>query len=223
MTKTFMKNAFAPGCALILYKPELATKIHNFLNEEEGVMEQYLTCCHHEPPTSEPMNIINVCPGCDKRFANNYNTTTTLSLWEILATFDYFDFPDYKGKKMTIIDACPTRQNSKVHNAIRTLIKKMNIELIEPAKTRSESTCCGDSFYGTISDDKVMDLMKKKADEMPVNNVIVYCVSCTKSMFIGGKKPHYLVDLLFNQQTEPQTTNPDEWHRQLDEYIEKHK
>ena len=124
---------------------------------------------------------------------------------------------------MTIIDACPTRQNEKVHDAIRTLIKKMNIKLIEPEKTRTKSTCCGDSFYGKLPIDQIEKLMMKKAEGMPVEDVIVYCVSCTKSMFIGGKTPHYLVDLLFNQQTEAQTTDPDEWHKQLDEYIEEHK
>jgi len=39
------KNAFAPGCALMLYKPELAYKIHEFLNENVGKMELHLTCC----------------------------------------------------------------------------------------------------------------------------------------------------------------------------------
>lgn len=51
---------------------------------------------------------------------------------------------------------------------------------------------------------------------------IVYCVSCSKSMFIGGKKPHYLIDLLFGEETVPKTFEPDEWHRELDEYIDAH-
>lgn len=64
--------------------------------------------------------------------------------------------------------------------------------------------------------------MKKRASEMPVNDVVVYCVSCTKSVFIGGKQPYYLVDLLFNEPTVPKTLEPDEWHKELDDYIEEH-
>ncbi len=214
---------FSPGCALMLYKPELADVVHKQLKKFYNELEIYTACCHHEPKLKEKTNIINICPGCDKRFGNQYKLTETISLWEILADSKDFVFPNYKGKEMTIIDACPTRQNEKVHDAIRTLIKKMNIKLIEPEKTRTKSTCCGDSFYGKLPIDQIEKLMMKKAEGMPVEDVIVYCVSCTKSMFIGGKTPHYLVDLLFNQQTEAQTTDPDEWHKQLDEYIEEHK
>ena len=57
---------------------------------------------------------------------------------------------------------------------------------------------------------------------MPVEDVVVYCVSCVKSMFIGGKKPRYMVDLLFGEETMPQITETVEWHRQIDEYTLNH-
>jgi len=217
-----LKTSFAPGCALMLYKPELARKVHNSLKNIFGHIDLYTQCCHNTPKTNEKINIINICPGCDKRFKNNYEQTITESLWEILAKSDDFPFPDYKGKNMTILDACPTRNEDKIHNSIRELIKRMNIELVEPEKTRKKSTCCGDTFYGSIPIAKVKEQMKKRAEEMPVEDVIVYCVSCTKSMFIGGKKPRYLVDLLFNEETIKQTIDPDIWHTQIDEYMEAH-
>jgi hypothetical protein len=40
---------FAPGCALMLYKPELALKLHSLLNENLGRMNMLLTCCQHDP------------------------------------------------------------------------------------------------------------------------------------------------------------------------------
>jgi hypothetical protein len=218
----FLKTAFAPGCALMLYKPELAHKIHDFLNESLGKMDMYLTCCHHEPPFSEKKNIINICPGCNKRFKNDYHQTTTISLWEILTDSDDFPFPDYKGKTMTILDACPTRSEDQVQDAIRTLLKRMNINIIEPEKTRNKGICCGDSFYGSIPVDQVKNQMIKRTNEMPLDDVVVYCVSCTKSVFIGGKRPHYMIDLLLNEKTERQTLQPDAWHKELDDYITVH-
>lgn len=217
-----MKNIFAPGCALMLYKPHLADKIHSVLNSNIGRMELLETCCKREPQLKEKVNIINVCPGCDKRFRNDYNDVTTISLWEILAGSDYFHFPDYKGQLMSIIDACPTRNQSQIHDAIRILLKRMNITLIEPDKTRSAGTCCGDTFYGTIPASEVKKQMIKRTSEMPVNDVVVYCVSCSKSVFIGGKEPHYLVDLLFNETTIPKTVEPDDWHKELEVYIDNH-
>jgi len=215
-------SLFAPGCALMIYKPGLAEKVLLMLNENLGPIGQLHTCCQHEPDSQGKAEIINICPGCDKRFANDYPSTTTISLWEILANSDFFPFPDYHGRKMTILDACPTRDQEDVHDAIRTLLKKMNIDLVEPERTRTKSTCCGDSFYGEIPVEKVKEQMNKRAGEMPVEDVIVYCVSCIKAMYIGGKKPRYLVDLLFGEETLPKTFEPDDWHSELRAYIDTH-
>ena len=217
-----IKQVFAPGCALMLYKPELAEKLHLILNENLGEMEKLMICCHHNPQFTIETEVINICPGCDKRYANDYQNSSTISLWEILAESDFFNFPNYQDTRMSIIDACPTREKEQVHIAIRKLLKKMNIQLVEPLKTGIKSTCCGDSFYGIISTEKVKEQMKKRTSEMPCDDVVVYCVSCVKSVHIGGKKPHYLIDLLFADETIPKTFEPDEWHKEVDSYIEKH-
>jgi hypothetical protein len=216
------KMVFAPGCALMLYKPELAHKIFQILNGFFGEMEVLNICCHHDPQFVQETLVINICPGCDKRFRNDYTNTSTLSLWEILAENDLITFPDYSGQTMSIIDACPTRDREKIHTAIRELLRKMNITLVEPEKTRTKSTCCGDSFYGVIPVEKVKEQMRKRASEMPVEDVVVYCISCVKSVYVGGKKPHYLVDLLFGEETIPKTFEPEKWHQELDIYIELH-
>jgi hypothetical protein len=217
-----MMMAFAPGCALMIYKPHLAEKILTLLNDHVGSMEMINTCCKREPNCKANTRIINICPGCDKRFRNDYEDVSTISLWEILAEADFFTFPDYKGRTMSIIDACPTREQTKIHKAIRTLLEKMNILLVEPEKTGIHGTCCGDTFYGTLPTPLVKEQMKKRTAEMPAEDVVVYCISCTKSVFIGGKTPHYLVDLLYNEETVPKTLDPDEWHNELQEYIALH-
>lgn len=215
-------KAFAPGCALMIYKPHLAEKILKLLNDHVESMEMIDTCCKHDPSCKEDTTVINICPGCDKRFRNDYQGIFTISLWEVLAEADFFSFPDYGGMTMSIIDACPTREQTNIHQAIRTLLQKMNITLAEPERTGIHGTCCGDTFYGTIPIAKVMDQMKKRTSEMPAEDVVVYCISCTKSVFIGGKRPRYLVDLLFNEETVPKTLDPDDWHKELQEYIELH-
>jgi len=216
------KRVFAPGCALMIYKPELAGKLHSILNEYLGEMDLLLTCCRHDPLFTTKTEVINICPGCDKRFGNDYQNTTTISLWEILAESDFFTFPNYHGKHMSIIDACPTRNKEKIHLSIRTILTKMNIILDEPKNTGTKGTCCGDSFYGVIPTKKVKEQMIKRTSEMPSDDVVAYCVSYTKAIYIGGKKPHYLVDLLFENETVPKTVEPDEWHKEIDQYIEQH-
>ncbi|MCJ7688572.1 MAG: (Fe-S)-binding protein [Clostridiaceae bacterium] len=217
-----MKKVFAPGCALMIYKPELGRKVLEFLNRDLGNIDEHLICCKHEPNLDKGTEIINTCAGCDRRYRELYTGITTISLWEVLAKSKTFPFPNYKGCKMTISDACPTRNEERVQSAVRVLLERMNIIVIEPEKTRSSGTCCGDSFYGVLPVEKVKEQMRKRANEMPANDVVVYCVSCTKSMYIGGKKPRYLVDLLFGEDTIVETFEPDDWHGQLDKFINEH-
>ena len=98
----------------------------------------------------------------------------------------------------------------------------MNIVAIEPAATRTQSICCGDSFYGSLPVEHVKEKMRARASEMPREDVVVYCVSCIKSMHIGGKRPRYLVDLLYGEDTLPGEFEPDAWHDMLKKYIEAH-
>ncbi|HWR30737.1 MAG TPA: (Fe-S)-binding protein, partial [Negativicutes bacterium] len=82
--------------------------------------------------------------------------------------------------------------------------------------------CCGDSFYGTLPVEQVKAQMKKRAAEMPCEDVVVYCVSCIKALHIGGKQPRYLVDLLFGEKTDIGTWEPDAWHNEVQQFIDAH-
>lgn len=217
-----MKQVYAPGCALNIYKPELAKKILEFLNKNYGNIPEHMICCRHEPNLEKGTRVINTCPGCDRRYRELYDGISTISLWEILAKNETFPFPDYHGIEISIHDACPTRTEERVHTAIRELLKRMNIKVVESKNTRTDSICCGDSFYGTLPVEAVKEKMKKRANEMPCDDVVVYCVSCIKSIYIGGKKPRYIVDLLFGEETKPGTFEPDEWHDELQKFIDKH-
>lgn len=217
-----MNNVFAPGCALLIYKPELVEKMMVLLRDEFAGIEEHTTCCRHEPKLADGTRIINTCAGCDRRYRELYEGITTVSFWELLAASESFPFPDYKQRKMSILDACPTRDQERVHQAIRSLLKKMNIDLVEPDKTGTRATCCGDSFYGELPVEQVKEQMQKRAEEMPAADVVVYCVSCIKAMHIGGKQPRYMVDLLFGEETQPGTFEPEQWHAELDAFIKAH-
>ena len=61
-----------------------------------------------------------------QRFGKDFKGVSTISLWEIINENSFLNFPDYKGKSMSIIDACPTREEDRIHNSIRDLLLKMN-------------------------------------------------------------------------------------------------
>lgn len=217
-----MQQVYAPGCAFMIYKSELARKVLDFLNKDLGDIPEHLICCRHEPNLESGIQVINTCAGCDRRYRELYDGISTISLWEILAESKTFSFPDYNGMKMSIHDACPTRTEERVHSAIRKLLERMNIKIIEPENTRTKAICCGDSFYGSLPVESVKEQMKKRSNEIPCDNVVIYCISCIKAMHIGGKKPRYIVDLLFGEETGIGTFEPDAWHYELQKFIDEH-
>ncbi|MDO7786296.1 (Fe-S)-binding protein [Desulforamulus aquiferis] len=217
-----MKQVYAPGCALMIYNSGLSKKILAFLDKDLGNISEHLICCRHDPQLESGTQVINTCAGCDRRYRQLYEGISTISLWEILANSKTFPFPDYKGVEMSIHDACPTRTEERVQSAIRRLLEKMNIKVIEPQNTRTKAACCGDSFYGVLPVDQVKKRMKRRANEMPCEDVVVYCVSCIKAMYVGGKRPRYIVDLLFGEETNIGTFEPDVWHEELQNYIDSH-
>lgn len=150
-----MTKVFAPGCALYLYKPQLAARMLGLLQQENPQLAEHATCCRHQPGLAAGSQIINVCAGCDRRYRELYPGISTISFWELLAQSETFPFPDYQGRPMAILDACPTRDQERVHRAIRTLLQRMNITLREPEHTGARSTCCGDSFFGVLPVDQV--------------------------------------------------------------------
>lgn len=212
------KLVYNPGCALMVYKEHLADKALAYLKTNDSSIEFHKRCCHQEPLVDRETVIINTCAGCDKRFKEEHDTNT-ITLWQMLQKYDNFDYPDHTGLVVSIHDACPIRAKSEVHDSIRFLLKKMNIEVIECEHNRSNSICCGDSLYPAASKEVAYAHMKKRADSMPADNVVVYCVSCIKSIYNGGKKPLHLIDLLFNETTEPQETDIEKWGQQVEDYI----
>lgn len=218
MTKLY----FNPGCALSIYKPDIEQRVLDYLNNNYGETELHKICCHHNPNVEDGSTVITMCSGCDRRFRSAYDGINTISLWEVLNQIDSFPYPDYHGIQMSVQDACPVRDKPQVHQAVRALLHKMNIEVVETENHGTRSVCCGDSFYPALTKEQTNEMMKKRADEMPCGNVVVYCVSCIKSMYIGGKKPRHLADLLFSEDTTPDVYETDEWHKQLQDYIDEH-
>lgn len=216
------KCYFNPGCALSTYKPESEIKVLEILHKYFGPVQMHNICCHHDPNLPAGSTIINNCAGCDRRFRSLYEGINTISLWEVLDSLPNLPLPDHTGLTVSVHDSCSYRPKPQVHAALRSLLRKMNIDIIESEFSGTKSICCGDNFYPALPVEKVNEFQKKRASQMPCQDVVVYCVSCIKSMTIGGKTARYMVDLLLNEETDPQDTNLVTYHDALQLYIDAH-
>jgi Fe-S oxidoreductase len=216
------KCYFNPGCAMSLYKPEAVEKILHLLNRRFLPTKLHATCCRHDPNLPQGSTIINNCAGCDRRFRSLYEGVNTISLWEVLDSISALPLPAYDGLRLSVHDSCSFRKKPQVHAAVRSLLNKMRIEVVESPFSGTKSICCGDNFYPHVSIEEVTAFQKKRAAQMPCQDVAVYCVSCVKSMAIGGKTPHHMMDLVLGESTDPRETRIDVYHGLLDQYIEEH-
>jgi Fe-S oxidoreductase len=216
------KCYFNPGCALGIDRPESGQKILELLVGHFGPVRLHSVCCRHDPKLPHGATIINNCAGCDRRFRSLYEGIQTISLWEILDSIENLPLPDHTGLTVSVQDPCSYRPKPQVHAAVRSILRKMKINIIESPYSGTESICCGDNFYPRLPIPKVTGLQKKRAAQMPCQDVAVYCVSCVKSMSVGGKTPHHMADLVLGHETEPQDTRLDVYHDALNAYIDRH-
>lgn len=213
---------FNPGCALNMENPQAAQKLLALLNAHFGPVEFHTTCCHHDPGLPAGSTVINNCAGCDRRFRSLYPGVNTISIWEVLDSVETLPLPRYEGLTVSVHDSCSYRPKPQVHAAVRSLLKRMGIHIVESAFSGTNSVCCGDNFYGYVPVGRVRDFQKKRAEQMPCPDVVVYCVSCVKSMAYGGKVPHHMADLVLGEPTRVGEERLDAYHDALARYIEAH-
>lgn len=113
-------------------------------------MKFHNICCRHDPGLGAGSTIINNCAGCDRRFRSLYEGINTISYWEVLDSIPDLTLPDHNGLRASIHDSCGHRHKPQVHRAIRSLLTKMNIEIVEVPFSGTKSVCCGDNFYGAV-------------------------------------------------------------------------
>ena len=72
---------------------------------------------------------------------------------------------------MSVHDPCPVRKKPQVHQAVRNLLEKMNIEVVETKFIGTRSVCCGDDFYPKLSLNKVHNLATLLRRDNSVNSM----------------------------------------------------
>ena len=218
-----MKQVYAPGCALLIYKPHLAAKV---LAHLDGRDRRARRAPDLLPPRARTRTR-------DARHQHLSRLRPALSR-ALRRHLDDLALGTARRERPLPLPRLPRRPDGdpgRLPDAHRDARARRGAPAA-PADERdasssrgpraTESICCGDSFHGELPDERVKQLMAKRADAMPADDVVVYCVSCVKAMHIGGKRPRYLVDLLFAEETHAGIFEPAAWHAMLDEFIAAH-
>ena len=165
--------------------------------------------------------MVSLCYNCAAVFEEQHPQINRLSLWELILSDDKFQYPDLHGERITLQDCWRSKENRAEQDAVREILRRMNIEIVELAENHENTKFCGYSLYqhqpsrnaklapkrfvegakGLFVDhtqDEKRQLMEEYCAQILTDKVIAYCHYCIRGLKLGGKNAIHLAELLFN-------------------------
>lgn len=206
---------YFPSCNFNAMCPETAKKIAAYLTPR---MPETV-CCRLDKNAYAADDVgIYLCQACREVMTENLHVGT-LSLWEYIDADESFRFPDYSGFKATVQDCWRDREHPEVHNAVRSLLRKMNVEFADiEGEAREKSRFCGDLHYEPQRPENIAiveeyaakgeplfkappevmaQLMREQAEKITTEWVVTDCNRCTRTLRAGGANAVHLAELVF--------------------------
>lgn len=203
---------FYPSCNYAISSRENAQKLRAFMKEKM----QVAGCCLVDKREVSCEDIgIYMCQNCRRTIENKVKT---MSLWEYLLEIEY-PLPDYHGEKMVLQDCWRDRNHPEVHTAVRELMRRMHIEIVEMKENRENAKYCGTLHYET-NDAHLLELLRQYPDmklsalpqELQVAlmkdnfkdvdedlTIVVDCNRCKKGAQLANRKVVHLMDLILKE------------------------
>lgn len=164
--------------------------------------------------------VYSICHNCSIIIEAMKPEAKVVSVWELILGDEQFDYPDYKGRKMTVQDCWRSKDDRAEQEAVRCLLAKMNIEAVELADNYDQTDFCGNSLYRpapvrniklapqkfvenaigkfvphTIEEQR--EIMQEYCKQLKTEQVVTYCHYCAEGLELGGADAIHLASLLF--------------------------
>ena len=236
-------NYYIASCVFTVRFPDLSRKIRDYVStlpgmniircctpgwkiglyEEkmpEGILRDSWKAIPHTADFRPGDETWSLCANCSNIIEESRPGTRVHSLWELIDSDENFSFPDYSGMKVTLQDCWRSRDRSETHDAVRSLLGKMNIEFDEIGKNRENADFCGTSLYRPQVDrnpklapkhyrygaeglflphteDEQKELMLRHCAQYKTKTVVCYCHYCLDGLLTAGVDGRHLAALLF--------------------------
>lgn len=144
-----MANLYFPGCKVKGDFPAASEKLAAYIQSKRVVTP--VGCCRvdHDKLTPADTAVV-VCNNCANIIAESGDPGQIEFVWEIIDNDPEFPFPDYHGEKMTIQDCWLAVEKRHVQDAIRSLMRKMNIDVVELAENPRKDPVLRDESGGPL-------------------------------------------------------------------------
>ena len=237
-----MSEYYIASCMFTAQFPELSLKIQDYIASKPDI--EIVRCCipnyrveanTNRIPESNAQNawkqlpvsrvfqpgdtVISVCHNCTN-IVEEWRGVPVISLWEMIDRDPLFPFPDYRGMEVTVQDCWRTRERRKEQDALRSLLRKMNIRYIENDRNHENTDFCGSTLYreqpaknSTLAPRHYVEqaqgkftahtpeeqtaIMQDYCRRYQTDTVVCYCHYCLEGLLQGNKNGRHIADLLF--------------------------
>lgn len=214
-----MATLFFPGCQVKKDYPEASKKLAEYI-QSKGAVET-VGCCRvdHGKATQKDTALV-VCNNCANLVSESGDPGEIAFVWEMIDSDPSFPFPDYHGEKMTIQDCWLAVEKRHVQDAIRSLMRKMNIQVVELPENHEKTTFCGMNLTAPCNPSNAKLAPKRYVEEgghmfhpmepeerqayfndyckqFTTDKVVCYCKSCRGALLAGGADAKHIIQLLF--------------------------
>lgn len=199
-----MSKVFLPACKVKNRFQNPSEKLRTYLEEKEQV--KTIGCCKAFcGRLSKEDTAVVVCNNCAAILEESSQVGNIRFVWEIIDRDDHFPFPDYHGERMTIQDCWRAYEKRNVQDAVRSLLRKMNIEAVELEKNFAPRRYAADGagMYRALSPKEQQLFLEDHCKGIDTKRTVCYCLSCLDGIQQGGKQAVHLLELLFLEENLP--------------------
>lgn len=216
-----MSRKFFPGCKVKARYPEASEWLAQQVIDR-GYADEIVGCCRtdHQSLTADETAVC-ICNNCMAMIDEDADNGALENIWVLIDNDPVFPLPSYEGKTMGIQDCGRAYDRTDVQDAVRSLMRKMNIEVVELPDAREESRFCGQSFLKSVPEqdagfaprryvedarkrgiftptdpDIVQQRMEEHAAAIPTDEVCCYCFACDMGLEAGGKDAINMIELV---------------------------
>lgn len=203
---------YYPSCNFRKMLPDVEKAFQKYLKEQYQ-MKIAGCCLYTYKLLGENTALIN-CQACRENLNSFLEEPDIKSIWEFIDADSSFVFPDYNHQKMQLVDCYRDRHQKEEHEAIRSILNKMNIDVVELEYNKENANFCGIKHYEPVSKENIQLLSEQKEDKLShmskevqtalmkeyaeqlIYPAITYCNTCTQGIELAEKEVHHLLELL---------------------------
>lgn len=222
------KYVFFPGCQLSASSPEQVEKVYAYLSEKlSGGVALMLRCCgapadwagdqelfqnslqvmvEQWESLGKPQLIV-ACSTCHSMFRDKF--PELVSLWELMADLELPDRgSNVSGGKVAVQDACTTRHEPIIQDAVRHILTKLGYEVEELPYSKERTKCCGFGGLTSFANPELAGQIVEERISESTTDYVAYCAMCRDNFAAKGKRTFHLLDLIFGTNLEEAAIRP---------------